>query len=139
MRQLWQTTYTLLLAFVVLAINSAQAKDINEQKVNDMIFMYNQALESDNVGLIESGIYNVMLMKFRYPDEDYEELVETIDELSLEGETIKIRYRAQLAGIYLKHSEMFKDIEMKSIEDPTVIFQTLADRVEKVAFSTASL
>jgi len=131
--------HTLLLVLVFVSIQTVFAQTYSQQKMDRIKKMYDVAMNSDVPGLVESGIYQVILMKHFYPEQNFSDLIETIDQLSLDGKTLQIRYKAQLASIYLKNSAEFSDIRLESVPDPVPFFKLLSARVEELAFVSASL
>ena len=101
---------------------------INKAKEN-----YMRSLESETHGVVESSIFVVLEMKERYPDVNYRNLVEKLNELAVEGITPMIRYKAQLASLYFDFNNMFSDLKIDSNykENPDSYFKKLSERLEQ--------
>ena len=93
-----------------------------------------RALNSDNLGVTESSLFVTLELKDRYPGEDYSKLIDKLDELAKEGSTLSIKYKAQLADIYIKYYYLFADISIESSDTPDKYFKLIAERVAQSSF-----
>jgi len=93
-----------------------------------------RALNSDNLGVTESSLFVTLELKDRYPGEDYSKLIDKLDELAKEGSTLSIKYKAQLANIYIKYYYLFADISIESSDTPDKYFKLIAERVAQSSF-----
>ena len=68
---------------------------------------YLVALNSDNTGLVESGIENLIKLKVAVPEMDFNRASEVMETLSKTGKTNSICYKAFIGHLYLNHPERF--------------------------------
>ena len=71
-------------------------QDAERQKIELAIKNYKQALESENLGMIESAILNVMKLKYHYPDYDYSSLIEPLESLESNDDSKSIRFMSYI-------------------------------------------
>jgi hypothetical protein len=118
--------FTIFFAFMLSAAVFAQSARVVERAPKN----YENALKSDNPGLVESAIFHVVKFKFFYPEEDIQQLETQIDLLVNDGDTKTIRYKAYLASEFLKNGELLANIEKEDYKDGDSFFKKLADELE---------
>ena len=62
---------------------------------------YLRALQQQNDGLVESAMINLLRMKSRYPDLDYNPIISQLRYLSRNGSTQSLRFLAYFTSLYL--------------------------------------
>ena len=82
-------------------------KDSERAKIELGIKNYKKALESDNLGMIESAIINIMNLKFHYPNYDYSSLIEPLESLENYDESKSIRFMSYIVKNYLQHPDRY--------------------------------
>ncbi len=92
-----------------------------------------RGMESNINGLVESCIYQSVLLKNKYPELNFNKVVKSLKELSLNGQTVKIRYQAHLAFLYIKNSELFNNLNFQIDEDPETSFKNISGTIERIA------
>jgi len=95
------------------------------------------SLESDIQGIVESSIYNVILLKKYYPTADYSWIIDKLNEISEKNTNPSIRFKAHLASTYLNFSSLI-NVQPKSHKmyevDPEYIYKQIADQLENKLF-----
>lgn len=123
----------LLLVLLLLAsLHNVEAKNIKyyiEKGIPNIVIGLNSNID----GLVESCIYQSIMLKSKYPDIDYNKVIAQLKELSINGKTVKIRYTAHLAYTYLKDYPQFEQVELKNNAMPEENFKVLISQIEKLA------
>ena len=91
---------------------------------------YQVALRSKNPAVVESAIFYSVKLKLFYQDQDCEKLQNELKNLSVNGKSETIRFKAFLAGYYLNTPEMLAKIEKINYKDSNLFFQMLADTLQ---------
>lgn len=76
--------------------NTIQVDLVKEARKN-----YKHSLQSGNQGVVESAIYNLMILKLRYPDADLSTVDGELKELAITGDSKSVRLKAYLTLNYL--------------------------------------
>jgi hypothetical protein len=104
-----------------------------QQKIEMAIKNYKKALESDNLGMIESAIINVMKLKYQYPDYNYSSLVQPLAALENNEMNRSIKFMSYIVKNYLVHPDRYawmEEVQLKFDKDlPTVFTQKIAQQV----------
>jgi len=111
-------------------------KQINEkQKIEMAIKNYKNALEGDNLGMIESATINVMKLKYHYPDYDYSSLIEPLESLETNDKSKSIRFISYIVKNYLINPDRYAWMEKAQIEFDrdfyVLITEKITEQVEK--------
>jgi len=109
----------------LIAGGSKEVSPYNDKYEKGTLF----ALNSDNLGVIESSLFLALELKDRYPSENYSNVVDKIDDISNESSSLSIKYKAQLAEIYYKYYDLFSDIKIENSDTPDKYFKIIADRI----------
>lgn len=95
------------------------------------------SLESEIPGIVESSIYNVILLKKYYPSADYSWIIDKLNEISEKNTDPSIRFKAHLASTYLNFSSLI-NVQPKSHKkyefDPEYIYKQITDQLENKLF-----
>jgi len=126
-------TFKLLIMAAIIGIFSKTAFS-QEQKSRDYlkkaIKAYEHSLDFKLPAVVESAIYNVIVMKKYYPNNDYDEVLDQITDLAADGETATVRYKAQLAALYFEYPALFENIQFeKTTENPEMYFKMISDKL----------
>jgi hypothetical protein len=89
------------------------------------------SLQNDIPGIVEGSIYNVVLYKKYYPELDYSKIAGILNEVMLENKAASIRYKAQLAAMYLSQASSIEIVPMHGMETHEYIFKQIAQELEK--------
>lgn len=120
--KLYAIVFMVVLSFAVFA-QSAEVVDNAPRN-------FENALKTDNPGLVESAIFLAVKFKLFYPEQNTDGLVKEIDRLVKEGQTKSIRYKAYLASEFMKHGDLMANIEKEDYKDGDQFFKLLADTLE---------
>ncbi|MCG6914718.1 hypothetical protein LJE86_12440 [bacterium BMS3Abin03] len=141
MKNLFKSTAILLFAVVVFSISTyGQNDDIATPKQSILDLAYKvcpKSLDSDIPGIVESSIYNVILLKKYYPSADYSNIIDKLNEISEKNVDPGIRFKAHLASMYLNFSSLIH-VQPKSFPDyenePEYIYKQITNQLESKLF-----
>jgi len=108
---------------------SAEVEAVKQQKIEMAIKNYQQALESDNLGMIESAILNTMSLKYHYPDYDYSSLIEPLESLENNDESKSIRFMSYIVKNYLLYPDRYAWIDQVHYEFDKDFYAVIAEKV----------
>jgi hypothetical protein len=91
---------------------------------------YQVALQSKIEAVVESAIFYSVKFKLFYEDQNCEVLENELKNLSVNGKSESIRFKAFLAGYYLNTPEMLTKIDKINYKDSNLFFQMLADTLQ---------
>lgn len=89
------------------------------------------SLQSDYQGIVESTIYNVVLLKNYFPNANYKTIVDELNSVAQGNDNPVIRYKAHLASMYLTYGSNIEITPTESGYDPEKIFRQIAEQLEK--------
>ena len=115
---------------LLLSVGTINAKGLEKKGLEGALKNSVAGLDSDINGLVESVIYNVTVFKSVYPNENYKDIVEKLNELAVEGPTPAIRYKAQLASLYINYYSMFDGLKINNEQDVDKYFRTISTELE---------
>ena len=92
---------------------------------------YYKALNSNNSGMVESAIVNLIKLKMYAPDLDYQDTIKKMNELTENGQTDIIKYKAFIGQLYLENPERFNWISDQDMGERFVKIDTMFDRIEE--------
>lgn len=110
----------------LFAQNSASKKSVINQITTNSLY----GLKSDYGSVVESTLFVILQVKDRYPNADYDKLIDRLNELAIDGKTPSIRYKAQLASLYFNYHDLFADIKFVEKENPDKYFKMIAEKIE---------
>lgn len=123
-------TMVIVLLFVFSTSIFAQEPK-TEQFINKAKENYLRSMDSDLNAIVESAIFITMEMKDRFPEYNYNKLIDRFNELATEGTTPVLRYKASLASLYFNFYPMFSDIKVVNKENPDLFFKQISERLEQ--------
>ena len=121
-----------LVLFVTLFTVISSAKDNRNRDAayyQKLIRIFPESLNSNIPGIVESTIYNIVVLKKYYPSGDYDHIIDMLNRISDQYPEPSIRYKAHLASMYLSMSNIVVHPLMK-VEDHGYIFKQIADQLE---------
>ncbi len=80
--------------------------------------------------VVESSLFVVLQLKNQYPNENYNEIIEKLDNLANSGPTLSIKYKAQLARLFFTNYSYFKGINTSSKNGADEVFKKIAEKIE---------
>ena len=130
------TILTLIIAAGLFYPALAQQNQTSEQEttknmvnIERGIANYQKALESDNAGMMESAIINIMRLKYTSPDFDYQTLIEPLQNLEVQGPTKSIRFMAYIVKNYLIYPERYTWVEDLCCKQGKMFFALMGDKI----------
>lgn len=87
---------------------------------------YLNALNSDCCQMVEAAVFYSVKLNYFHPEIEIKNLAKKIDELSREGKTEIIRYKAYLTSYLLNNTDLFSEIQEDDYNDSAIFFQNLA-------------
>ena len=90
---------------------------------------YLQALNSENGGVRDSALLQLMKMKMVYPDYDYTRIIRKIEKMSQHDKKIYIRTHAYLARIFMQNPDMIGKVTPQKYRTPEPFFNALYDYI----------
>jgi hypothetical protein len=115
--------------------NKQEATSAERQKVDHAIKNYKAALESDNLGMIESALINVMKLKHNYPDNNYTSLIPALESLENNDRSKSIVFMSYIVKNYLLYPDRYAWLDNAEIGSDkdfyATISQKVAEQVEK--------
>ena len=128
--------YILTFIFCLIITTSASFAQSSDKSVDRDLSTYLTNLNSTIPGVVESTIENVMVSKAYYPEKDYSQFIQKLDELNIGNGPKTIRVKAFIAANYLKNPHFIKDnfsqypwqAKMIKIDNPELPVQELVNR-----------
>ncbi len=122
----------LILAFTATAFaqEPGNAKPFSDKLVVGTLNAMNNSLPA----VVESSLFVTLELKDRYPQENYAKILERLEDLSKNGSTLAIRYKAGLAAIYFNFYDQFKDIKISDKENQDQYFRLITSRIQNNYF-----
>lgn len=124
------------------SIKNNETKELNQipdslknNTANDLIIKNClNSLKSKNGGVVESAILETIISKSKFSVENILEIVNVLEEISVEYESDRISYKAQLAKLYITNLEWFENIDLVKNKDGKEIFAHIAKIVTSRMF-----
>lgn len=123
--------YTIVLAVTLLALN-LNAQSYDSKKIDAANKNCYNSLTSENQGVAESAIFISMQFKNRFPEENTNKIMSALNELANNSENPRISYKAQLAKMYFKNTNWFKNVEVKSLYEEQKTFEQIAETLNSL-------
>ena len=114
------------------------SKDNNTPKnlVENSFKWFPQCLKSDYPGIVESTIYNIVILKKLNPEGNYSGLIKALNNIAEKDADPSIRYKAHLATIYLNFSEIINVKPEITTYDQDYIFDQIADQLKNKSLAS---
>ena len=114
----------------ILSKTAFSQEQKSQEYLNKAIKAYEYSLDFKLPAVAESAIYSVIVLKKYYPNNDFDDLKDMINDLAADGKTATLRYKAQLASLYFEYPALFKNIEFeKTTENPDKYFKMISDKL----------
>ena len=115
-------------ALTTTAVAQSSAPDRSTAKKTPVNFVqteqrYLDCLGSENDGVVESALAQVVKMVLVFPDQPFGQIRLKVQDLAENGRTAAIRYRAYLAAAILEDPAMFAGLPHGNINDNDVFLQ----------------
>ncbi|MBX3006467.1 MAG: hypothetical protein KF816_00430 [Melioribacteraceae bacterium] len=116
-----------LVSVNIYALNPERVTSLNKNFGSNIV----ASLNSENKGVVEASILILMSAKKYYPELNLTKAVNKISELSQESKNLTIRYKAQLALMYVNFPELFSDLDFRDNENPDKYYLLINERLVK--------
>jgi hypothetical protein len=117
-----QTFYPVLQNF-----SAAEKERMDKSYAISLNFTYN--------GIVESALAVVTMVKLDVPADEFPMIKDKIDDLTVNGATPVIRYKAYLAKAVFANPAMFKEEAAHQYSNPDAFFSAMAERMTKTLLS----
>ncbi len=103
---------------------------VNDAKSLDSILKnYLTALKSDNAGLRNSALYQLVQLKAKFPKADLGACQRHIAQMSSKDKNPRVRINAGLALLFLNDTQLPTKVKINSEEEPTKFFARLHQEI----------
>ncbi|MBK7104803.1 MAG: hypothetical protein IPH62_05925 [Ignavibacteriae bacterium] len=126
----------IVLSLILLFSINLNAQPTKSEKVKTVVANCYKSLTNDNEGVVESAIFVSIQFKNRFPEENDNIFVSALNDLAINSRNAIISYKAQLAKIYFENTELFKDIQIKSIYDDQKVYEQISDKLNSVVLAS---
>lgn len=116
----------ILMAF--LTTTYAKSDNYPEEKVQLAIKNYLHGLKCDNLGVKNSVLHQLAIVKAKYPNLDYTEVYKQIEKIAQKDNELIIRLNANLMCCCLKNSDILEKVNIQCI-DPKEFFTDLYTQI----------
>ena len=133
MKLLYSLILILLYFAVVFSSNVyANGKEIvmEEIRAEKAFKTIPSSLESNIPGIVESTIYNTIVIKNYYPEGNYSDIIDKLNEISKENADPAIRIKAHLASIYLNSNNIITVEPKHNAFDHEYIFRQITQQLD---------
>ena len=97
--------YILIFIFSIVISATTSFAQLSDKTADKAVKSYLISLNYSNPGIVESAIENIMVLKLYYPERDYSQIIQKLDELRLTNTQKNIRVKAFIAANYLKYPQ----------------------------------
>jgi len=118
MKRVYVTMMILLAAVLSNAQTSSHPEMKDHARAKRIIMGYVRALQSDNMGVRQSALYQLARIKSHFPEVDLTNTLDQIAQLSKKDEEPVVRVQASLILVYLQDRELLQTIKPESPADP---------------------
>ncbi|MEJ2618269.1 MAG: hypothetical protein P8Z35_25155 [Ignavibacteriaceae bacterium] len=133
MKLLYSLILVLLYSVVVFSTNMyAHGKEIvkEELRAQKALKTIPSSLESNIPGIVESSIYNAIVVKNYYPEGNYSDIIDRLNDISKENPDPAIRAKAHLASIYLNSNNIITVEPKHNAFDHEYIFRQITQQLD---------
>ncbi len=126
-----------LLVFYTIIVFTANSNAQPVKKVSPVVMakramkVIPSSLDSNIPGIIESTIYNVIVVKKYYPSADFDNIIDKLNEIEKENPSPSIRFKAHLASIYLTFGNIIDVKPKHNVFEHDYIYRQIANQLEK--------
>jgi len=117
-------------ALVILVLSVSGYSKHTEKEAEQIVNRYLISLNHDCQGVVESSIVYAAKMKFVYPDQDYNKIIEKLDYLAANDPCKTVRIKAYIASSCLKNPKDFKWVENASFEELDSLSLLFQDKID---------
>jgi hypothetical protein len=100
-----------------------------EQKAKVLFEVIPTSLDHEIQGVVESTIYNAVLVKKYYPSADFSGIIDKLNEIAVENPDPAMRVKAFLASIYLGSSNIIDLMPVHHTVEYDYIYKQITDQL----------
>jgi hypothetical protein len=93
------------------ALSTNSSTTISHNRLDKALDAYMRGLNHTLPAIVESSMFNLLVLRIDYPEIDYTEALKKLDEISVNGKTSVLRYKAYVTTEYLKNPTLFLDVD----------------------------
>lgn len=98
--------------------------------------LYAAALRSENIGVIESALAHVAMMRLMNPEEEFTKARVQVELIASTNPSQEVRYKAYLVGTVIKNPGLFAEATDAEFASPDELFAVLASRMQRLVART---
>jgi heptaprenylglyceryl phosphate synthase len=98
--------------------------------------LYASALRSENIGVIESALAHVAMMRLMNPAEEFYKAKVQVELIASTNPSQEVRYKAYLVGTVIKNPGLFAEAKEAEYASPDELFAVLAARMQRLVVGT---
>ncbi|MBU0476093.1 MAG: hypothetical protein KKF62_18250 [Bacteroidetes bacterium] len=117
---------------ITLFAHTTSKREISKNTEINVLHSMNHEVET----VAESAIFNLLLLKNRNPQMDLTAFTNELVKLATEGQTAKIRYKAQLTYWYLTNKDKIGEIDFNHGDDDNRYYEELADKLKSILIAS---
>ncbi|MBD3226255.1 MAG: hypothetical protein GF313_16120 [Caldithrix sp.] len=129
--------FTFVMLVMVYTVNASFAMnptiDVEEAKAT-----YCLALDNQVDGVVESAIFNLMLLKRNFPEHNYTDVQKKLANIVKQSQNKTMCTKAYVALSYLKYPERFAWLDRLAQQNPKEAFTQLCTELEKQTSKTSA-
>ena len=124
-----------LVALLIIACQSFAQTEKPDDFVEFAKQKYLEALKSENYGVRNRTIFNILILKSRYPDQNYNVFIKQFNKMSQKDPCCMNRVHGNLAVQFLKNDQLVKSVDPVEYVDPVVFFNELYNIISEEPFA----
>lgn len=93
---------------------------------------YTVCLQSENIGVVESGLAHIAMMKLTRPEKEFKKVQRQVEIVAAEYPSLEIRYKAYLVSTLLSAPGLFTEEGNAAYASPDEVFEALAIRMQRM-------
>jgi hypothetical protein len=122
MKRILASNMILMMAMLSFAQTDTHPEMMDRAKAKRVILGYERALQSDNMGVRQSALYQLARIRSRFPNVDLENSVDKVAQMSKKDEEPVVRAQASLTLVYLQDRELIQSINPELPSDPVTFY-----------------
>ena len=133
MKKVYSVIVVILFSAFIFSSN-INAQEINAAKdeaiAKKAFAIIPSSLDSDIPGIVESTIYNAIVVKKYYSSADYRRIIDKLNRIAEENPDPSIRAKAHLASIYLSSSDIIDITPKHHTFDHEYIYRQITEQLD---------
>jgi hypothetical protein len=122
MKRCLVTTMILMMAMLSFAQTASHPEMMDRAKAKRVMLGYERALQSDNMGVRQSALYQLARIRSRFPNVDLANTLDRVAQMSKKDQEPVVRAQASLTLVYLQDRDLIQSIDPELPTDPVAFF-----------------